>query len=655
MRNVRYNHPEIAFQMGQINSGLGFYNQAVREYAQALQLDPNFEKAKEKIRELQEGESDIYQAIEKIQLVLHHNPHYREGYEKLVECYTKLGLYGFAEKAHQKVLELDNDPEAYIDPNLPIENQASPEQDRFDYRQVDLEGFLDLFKGRSDAHAKQWVDERGRWGFVRVERGLKNKDIYKHLKGEETLAVYPVTANDTVNFIVFDVDTSKRKILETQEIDLENFRKKAHQDMLRIKTVCQQMGFRLYIEDSGYKGRHGWLFFDDEAPASVAIQIGREVINKAGKPSEGMIWELFPMGKSERHKSLIKLPLGNNRKNNQRCLFLNENNLPVPDQALLLKTIKKNKASLLSPENGNRSEDDSIKLSPALAKMVNGCKVISHLITKAKDTNYLNHYERILLLYTLSFAGEEGCELIHKTIAHCINYDRHYTQRQIERRKDSPISCARIMENFPELAETLSCGCRFDLPPRSYPSPVLYLLEAEMEENDLFVNKNDAADDDRTEDQTEMKDGASEDQGVPILDFESIFKSEASDNSAEEQVISDAVDNAAELPHETDFKTQTETLDAEQESFTLSPKLVHKNKDDEKEISASEKASIWGLFLEYLLLKNKQHEIEHEIENITVQLDNFFDESENDTVGTPFGTIRREKDNIKNKWTLTTE
>lgn len=49
------------------------------------------------------------------------------------------------------------------------------------------------------------------------------------------------------------------------------------------------------------------------------------------------------------------------------------------------------------------------------------------------------------------------------------------------------------------------------------------------------------------------------------------------------------------------------------------------------------------------------HEIEHEIENITGQLDIFFDESENDMVGTPFGTICREKDNIKNKWTLTTE
>ena len=50
-----------------------------------------------------------------------------------------------------------------------------------------------------------------------------------------------------------------------------------------------------------------------------------------------------------------------------------------------------------------------------------------------------------------------------------------------------------------------------------------------------------------------------------------------------------------------------------------------------------------------------EEEIEHEIEDIAGQLDNFFDESETDTVGTRFGTVRRDKDNIKNKWTLITE
>ena len=67
-------------------------------------------------------------------------------------------------------------------------------------------------------------------------------------------------------------------------------------------------------------------------------------------------------------------------------------------------------------------------------------------------------------------------------MAYCINYDFNYTQRQVERRKESPVSCAKLMENFFELAETLPCDCKFQLPPRSYPSPVLYLLETELDE-----------------------------------------------------------------------------------------------------------------------------------------------------------------------------
>ena len=333
----------------------------MREYAMALQLDPNLEKAREKIRSLQEDEKNIHQSIEKIQLILHHNPDYREGYEKLVEYYTELGLYGFAEKAHQKVLELDDDTETVKPPLVQHDQRDTPSRVDFDYKNVDLEHFLDIFKGRSDAHAKQWVDERGKWGFMRVERGLKTKDVYKHLKGNETLAIYPVTAKDTVYFIVFDVDTAKRNILEAKESDLQDFRKKAHQDILRIKTVCEQMSLTLYIEDSGYKGRHGWLFFNKEIPAAMAIQLGRNIMKKAGGPSQGMIWELFPMGKSERHKSQIKLPLGINRKNYRRGLFLNEDGHPVSDQALLLKTIRKN------------NTDDVQKISSCAGRISKGC------------------------------------------------------------------------------------------------------------------------------------------------------------------------------------------------------------------------------------------------------------------------------------------
>ncbi|MFH1930155.1 MAG: CRISPR-associated primase-polymerase type A1 [Pseudomonadota bacterium] len=667
--DFKHNHPQIAFHLAELFSSLGMENQAMREYAMALQLDPNLEKAKEKIRSLQEGEKNIHQSIEKIQLVLHHNPDYRQGYEKLVEHYTELGLYGFAEKAHQKVLELDDDTESVKPPPVQRDQKDSTSLDDFDYRGIDIDRFLDIFKGRTDAHAKQWVDEKGKWGFMRVERGLKTKDLYKHLKSDETLAIYPVTAKDTVYFIVFDVDTAKRSILEAKESDLQDFRKKAHQDILRIKTVCEQMSLTLYIEDSGYKGRHGWLFFNEEIPAAMAIQLGCDIMKKAGGPSQGMIWELFPMGKSERHKSLIKLPLGINRKNYRRGLFLNEEGHPVPDQALLLKTIRKNNTDDVQrflkennagcnggPATGDR--DQELDVMPAgLAKMVDQCKVIKHLMTKAKDTNYLNHYERICLLYTLSFAGKEGCKLLHRVISYCINYDYHYTQRQIERRKESPISCAKIMENFPELAETLPCDCEFNLPPRSYPSPVLYLLEAEMESADMdstLTNMLDAGEKSQVEPQDE-EEAVEEDR---ILDFERIFSSECA-NAAAVNTSKDASEEFTEeglaiyestgQGEESNDIARIEKVKEPTESIEENSHMKGKNKEKMTDLEK------WELALQYLKIRYKQKKVNQNFKEVVTKLENLFDEGNMEVIETEMGSLRRiRKEDEKFGWIFTT-
>lgn len=667
--DFKHNHPQLAFHLAELFSSLGMENQAMREYAMALQLDPNLEKAREKIRSLQEGEKDIHQSIEQIQLVLHHNPDYREGYEKLVEHYTELGLYGFAEKAHQKVLELDDDTESVKPPLVQHDQKDSPSLDDFDYKNVNIERFLNIFKGRSDAHAKQWVDEKGKWGFMRVERGLKTKDVYKHLKGDETLAIYPVTAKDTVYFIVFDVDTAKRSILEAKESDLQDFRKKAHQDILRIKTVCEQMSLTLYIEDSGYKGRHGWLFFNKEIPAAMAIQLGHDIMKKAGGPSQGMIWELFPMGKSERHKSQIKLPLGINRKNYRRGLFLNEDGHPAPDQALLLKTIRKNNTDDIqkflkennagcngSPATGDRDQEQVV-IPSGLAKMIDQCKVIKHLIAKAKDTNYLNHYERICLLYTLSFAGKEGCKLLHRVISYCINYNYHYTQRQIERRKESPISCAKIMENFPELAETLPCDCKFNLPPKSYPSPVLYLLKAEMESADMNSTLTNVLDD-REKDQIEpqgVEEPAEEDR---ILDFERIFSSECVNAEAantSEHVSEEcpkeslAITDSAGQGEESNDISRIEKVKEPAKSIEKNSHMMGKNKEKMTDLEN------WELALQYLKLRYKQKKVNQNLKEVVTKLENLFDEGNMEVLETELGSLRRiRKDDGKSGWVFTT-
>lgn len=645
-KNFEYRHARVSFLMGEYFHSLGMSTQAMREHARTLELDPSMEAAKERVREMQEGETDIYKAIEKIQLVLHHNPGYREGYQKLANYYTELKLFGFAEKAHHKAMEIDDDKISDID----IPKPESDEFSDFKYQDVDQDLFMSIFKGFTHAFARQWVDERGRWGFVRVDRALKKRDVYKHLRGELTLGVYPVTQSDKVNFIVFDVDTAKRKILEAGNIPLEAFRKTSHEDILRIKTVCENMNLSFYIEDSGYKGRHGWLFFSKPYPASHALSLGKEIIKKAGGPSENMIWELFPMGKSDRHKSIIKLPLGINCKNKRRCLFLNEKNESIKDQGIFLRTIKANPVEqiqeILSQNKNNsqeKPETQDLDIPPNIEKMVDKCHVIKHFIQKVKSTNYLNHYERLILLYTLSFAGEPGNKFLHKVIGYCVNYNQQYTQRQIDRRKSSPISCAKISEYFPELTESLKCDCRFaKRPPRSYPAPVLYLLESELEQanSGMFepVKEQEAKQEkDLIKETKIMPEQKQADIKPQILDFENIFSSEQTEINDSNMDLAESDEFEKDLLIQDNEPEHEKNLTEPDQTFEQTPGPVFETEN--LKISDHDNADIWSIVFKYLEFKHKQNSINIEIKTLEHQIKDFVKKHDAGTIEDSFGKI----------------
>lgn len=630
-----HNHPEMSVHIGDLFRELGMGPQAAREYARALELDPSLSLAKDRVRSLGKQSLDDHSAIEDLKKVLHRNPHYREGYEQLAEHYAKAGLYGFAEKAARRALELDDSREFGQSAEKIIavsRQQCEP----LDYSDADLTVFLNLFKGRTNAHARQWVDERGRAGFLRVERPIGEADVKKHIDGVETLAVYPVTENDAVWFIVFDVDVAKRAILTSDEDRVARLVEKTQGDILRIKTVCRELGLPFYIEDSGYKGRHGWVFFDRELDAAKSILLGQEILKRAGDPLEDLVWEIFPHGKIDRRQCLMKLPLGVNRKNNRRCLFIEDDGTPVAEPFFMLRNIKKlgeNRAEntagdmrreMQSPieirTNGEIAAPDGVK------EMVNKCGVLNHLILKAKDTNYLTHYERVCLLYTITFAGEVGNEFLHKVISLCLNYNRQFTQRHIDRRKESPISCAKIMENFSDLGERF-CGCKFNVPPRGYPSPVLYILEAEMEKTSLpesFSRENPSMADGIREENA----ASPEPEEMQMLDFGDIFSYEIEAGPAGDDMSG--------------FEAAEEILDAQEmvqtpaETEPIPPQPTFE--EEETEVDPSDG---WTLFLEYLRLRQEKQQVAYNLDRATRALDRYFELLGKDVLETGMGCVRK--------------
>jgi hypothetical protein len=74
-----------------------------------------------------------------------------------------------------------------------------------------------------------------------------------------------------------------------------------HHDVIRIASVCDDLELPVLIEDSGYKGRHLWFFFDTPVPAKLARSVLKFIAERAGKPSSGIHWEIFPNKAKDTH------------------------------------------------------------------------------------------------------------------------------------------------------------------------------------------------------------------------------------------------------------------------------------------------------------------------------------------------------------------
>jgi hypothetical protein len=311
-------------------------------------------------------------------------------------------------------------------------------------------------------------------------------EIKKHLEGKETLGLYLLNKEDQVFLSVIDIDIDKKALLEyaKDEEEQQKLHQLTHKDAVKVASICDDLGIPVLIEDSGYKGRHLWFFFEKPITAKLARTFLKFIIEKADEPDSGIHREIFPNCdklKGKGYGPLIKLPLGIHKTTGRRCLILDREGDPLKEQMDALSQIKyitKNKmeallfSHIIKPKTLPAKKEEM----PLVSSMLSGCKVINYLVDKAKETHYLNNSERVTLLYTLGLLGEEGKDFLHKVISNCINYDFDYTEKQIKKMKPYPISCYRIREKHEDFALDLGCNCSLKLPPGGYPSPCFTLL-----------------------------------------------------------------------------------------------------------------------------------------------------------------------------------
>ena len=203
-----------------------------------------------------------------------------------------------------------------------------------------------LFRGREDVYALYWESARsGKSGYAPAVAGgltgargapkkylpLTGEAIEEHLRGRESIGVYPLLEDDTCRFLACDFD-GKRWAL----------------DALAFLETCAEHGVPAALERSrSGNGAHVWIFFADPVAATAARRLGasllRDTMARRAELDLASYDRLFPNQDFLPQRgfgTLIALPLQGKCRGSGTSLFLDPATLePWPDQWAFLSSL----------------------------------------------------------------------------------------------------------------------------------------------------------------------------------------------------------------------------------------------------------------------------------------------------------------------------
>lgn len=478
---------------------------AVREYEQFFQAPKNdritcTEQRKAKIIQ------ELLQCYEKLMVYPT-----EEICTELMQLYTDLGTYRIA--AHFWEMKMKYSEKSGLSDTSEItqDNQMTVSNSKSDLkveREIDIRSYMELFVGREDTYAREDFADGNKRVAEQVLEPLTEELIVQHLSGKMTLDTYVQRPNGTSKYMILDIDIS-RKILLQYAYESEEFfayKQKAADYALYICKILRQMGISGYVEDSGCRGYHIWIFFTEWIPVRYLNRFAECIQKELKEAYEDIVVEFFPNNTRVRKGKMgqkIKLPLGNHVRTGKRSFFLDSQFCPVDDHTAFFSGIAKYSLAAIRKILGMYALEIEESMSfrevdkdlerfgsiPETVKIVlERCSLMRYLCQKAASTGYLSHFERLSILYVFAHMGEEGKEFVHTVMSFTLNYQYNTTQKFILKLPEKPISCVKLREQYKLITAEYGCSCNFKRTKNCYPSPVLHAIKnSEDEESKITV------------------------------------------------------------------------------------------------------------------------------------------------------------------------
>ena len=357
--------------------------------------------------------------------------------------------------------------------------------DMMRYRRESLGRYLELFSGREDCFARQWVDRNEKkQGYVPIRRPMEHQDIEDHLKGTKTYGMYLLRTDGSVKTGVIDVDLAKQfREKKAGNEEKNQVKRELYFCIERICELSERAGFQPPIEFSGGKGYHFWYFFN--APVSPEkVRLALESIRGpvAGDISTFGI-EVFPKQDYLKGKglgNLVKLPLGIHRLTGKRSHFIKCNSRSIEAQLDFLSGVKAaDRENLEKMEKEGRDNkvfihprwEEYAKSFPELHTLEIKCPPLAQIISACRNGKNLSAREEKIIFQTIGFLPRSKT-LVHHLLSTIPDYNSHLVDYKLSRVRGTPLGCRRIHS----LLNYMSDLCALDQGP-DYQHPLLHLLE----------------------------------------------------------------------------------------------------------------------------------------------------------------------------------
>ena len=280
-------------------------------------------------------------------------------------------------KAQLNKANIAYEPDLVFEENIETSEEYDPDQGGRILSKYITEDMVNryfaMFWGRTDVYAKRGTKGgyfpqcNNRWNnrICPKQRGekinceacehtewtkLEPKKIMDHLlgyreDGTDVIGIYPLLADGTCRFLVFDFDNHEKGAEST---DFANTDGEWRDEVDALRLICERNGITPLVERSrSGRGAHVWIFFRKPIAASLARNFGFLLLDKGSASinlkSFHYYDRMYPsQDVASRIGNLIALPLQGQALKNGNSAFVDKNWNAYPDQwNILLNHTKK--------------------------------------------------------------------------------------------------------------------------------------------------------------------------------------------------------------------------------------------------------------------------------------------------------------------------